>query len=105
MNDVAFRAVALENETTARVFAEHELRRLRTAGARAAELTGTLTAYSRSGLNARLTAKALGVSERTVRYRLDRLDALLGPDFRGRLPELVLAITLADALAGQRRRR
>ncbi len=70
-----------------------------------AELTRTLTAYSRSGLNARSTAKALGVSERTVRYRLDRLDALLGADFRSRLPELVLAVELTEALAVQRRGR
>ena len=103
--EVAFRAVALDNEATARMYAEHELRPLRAAGSRTAELTATLTAYARSGLNARLTAKALGVAERTVRYRLDRLDELLGPGFRGRLPELVLAIALADALAVQQQGR
>ncbi|WP_214401646.1 PucR family transcriptional regulator [Pseudonocardia lacus] len=96
--EVAFLAVALDDETTARLFAEHELRPLLAAGARSGELGRTLVAYSRSGLNTRLTAKALGVSERTVRYRLDRLDELLGAGFRARLPELVLAIAVADAL-------
>ncbi|MCO1655691.1 PucR family transcriptional regulator [Pseudonocardia humida] len=103
--DIAFRAVALDNEATARTFAEHELRPLQAAGARTAELTDTVTAYSRSGLNTRLTAKALGIAERTVRYRLDRLEALLGPGFRTRLPELVLAIALADSLTVQQRSR
>jgi diguanylate cyclase with GGDEF domain/PucR-like helix-turn-helix protein len=103
--EVALRAVALDNEATARIFAEHALGPLRAAGPRTAELSETLTAYSRSGLNTRLTAKALGVSERTVRYRLERLDALLGAGFRARLPELVLAIALADALAVQQRSR
>lgn len=101
--DVAFPAAALDNEATARLFAEHQLRAL--AGPRTAELSATLTAYARSGLNARLTARSLGVSERTVRYRLDRLEELLGADFRGRLPELVLAIALSDALAVQARAR
>lgn len=100
--DVAFRAVALENEVTARLFVEHELRALSAAGSRVAELSETVTAYSRSGLNARLTARSLGVSERTVRYRLGRLEELLGVDFRRRLPELVLAIELAESLVLQR---
>jgi hypothetical protein len=103
--DVAFRAVALDNEQTARMFVEHELRPLLAAGPRAAELSATLTAYARAGLNTRLTAKALGVSERTVRYRLDRIEAVLGAGFRARLPELVLAIALADSLAVQQRGR
>jgi hypothetical protein len=103
--EAAFRAVALDNETAARIFAEYELRPLLAAGSRTVELTETLTAYSRSGLNTRLTAKALGISERIVRYRLDRLDALLGTGFRCRLPELVLAVALADSLAVQQRSR
>ena len=99
-DEVALQIVALENEDTARMFVDHELRRL-TEG----ELRDTLVAYSRSGLNARVTGDVLGVAERTVRYRLDRLEALLGEDFRERLPQLVLAATLADALDAQRQAR
>ena len=100
-DEVALQVVALENESTARIFVDHELRRLPGTGPRDRELRDTLVAYSRSGLNARVAGNLLGVAERTVRYRLDRLEALLGTGFRERLPQLVLAATLADALDAQ----
>lgn len=104
-DDVALQAVALENEGTARLFVEHELRLLPDDSPRATELRDTLVAYSRSGLNAKVAGNLLGVAERTVRYRLDRLEAILGSEFRQRLPNLVLAVTVADALDAQRRAR
>ena len=103
--DVAMQTVALENEGTARIFIDHELSRLRGTGPRERELRDTLVAFSRSGLNARVAGNLLGVAERTVRYRLDRLETLLGKDFRERLPQLVLAVSLADALDAQRQAR
>ena len=104
-DEVAMQVVALENEGTARIFVDHELRRLPGGGPRDRELRDTLVAYSRSGLNARGAGNLLGVAERTVRYRLDRLESLLGAGFRERLPQLVLAATLADALEAQRQAR
>lgn len=102
---IAMQVVALENEDTARLFVDHELHGLTEAGPRDRELRDTLVAYSRSGLNARVTGDVLGIAERTVRYRLDRLEMLLGQDFRERLPQLVLAATLAHALDAQRQAR
>lgn len=104
-DDVALQVVALENEGTARIFVEHALRLLPGTAARDHELRDTLVAYSRSGLNAKVAGTLLGVAERTVRYRLDRLEMILGADFREHLPQLVLAVTLAEALEAQRQAR
>lgn len=101
-DEVAMQIVALENESTARIFVAHELRGLADDIPRSRELRETLVAYSRSGMNARVAGTILRVAERTVRYRLDRLEVLLGSNFLERLPELVLAATLADALDVQR---
>jgi hypothetical protein len=104
-DQVSLRAVALENETAARVFVEHELGRLTAAADdRADELRETLLRYVDAGLNAGRTATLLGVAERTVRHRLSRLEQLLGQDFRTRLPQLVLAIQLYDSQRLQRGR-
>ncbi|MEV6344304.1 helix-turn-helix domain-containing protein [Actinoplanes sp. NPDC051851] len=101
--DVALLAVALENESTARAFADHELRRLNGADARSAELRETLVVYARAGLNAQVAARTLGIAERTVRHRLAKLEETLGAAFRSRMPELVLAVSLHEAAATQRR--
>ena len=98
-------SVALENENTARVFVEHQLGALLAEGERGRELRETLIAYTRSGLNARATGKTLGVAERTIRYRLGRLEGLLGNDFRQRLPELAAASLIAGALEAQQQAR
>ncbi|CAN5676779.1 hypothetical protein BH11ACT6_BH11ACT6_40780 [soil metagenome] len=104
-DEVAMQVVALENEDTARIFVDHQLRPLTEDGPRGRELRDTLVAYSRSGLNARVAGTLLGVAERTVRYRVERLETLLGQGFRERLPQLVLAATLAEALDAQRQAR
>lgn len=57
-----------------------------------------LQACSGTGLTAHGAARRLGVAERTVRYRLTRLEELLGTDWRERMPALVLAVRLHDAL-------
>jgi hypothetical protein len=99
---VALLAAALEDEVTARVCVDHLLAPLAAAGARAEELADTLVVWARSGLSPVLAGRRLEVSERTVRYRVERLEELLGPDLRSRLPELVLAVEMRLALETQR---
>jgi DNA-binding PucR family transcriptional regulator len=104
-DQVALLAAALEDEVTARVCAHHLLAPLEAAGARAQELADTLVVWARTGLSPRAAGRQLAVSERTVRYRIERLEELLGADLRLRLPELVLAIEISRALEVQRRSR
>lgn len=99
--DVALQAAGLDNETSARVFVDHQLGPLTCAGQRNADLRTTLVAYAGTALNAHGAGRRLGVAERTVRYRLTRLEELLGADFRERMPALVLAVRLYDALLAQ----
>lgn len=104
-DDVAMEAVALENETAARVFVDRQLAGLTGPGPRDQQLRATLLAYADAGLNAQAAARQLGVAERTVRYRLSRLEHVLGSDFRGRVPQLALAARLHRAQESQRRAR
>ena len=103
--DVATEAVALDDESSARVFVRHQLPDLLGSTRRDADLRATLLAYSAAGLNAHTAARALGVAERTLRYRLTHLESVLGADFRGRMPELVVAVKLHAALLHQRSKR
>lgn len=100
-DDVAMQIVALESERTARLFVEHELAPLLASDSRSAELRQTVLAYGWSGMNATAAGRRLGVAERTVRYRLARLEELFGRDLRERWPRLVLAVSLFDALEHQ----
>ena len=104
-DQVALLAAALEDEVTARVCAGHLLAPLEAAGARSTELADTLVVWARTGLSPRAAGRQLAVSERTVRYRVERLEELLGSDLRTRLPELVLAVEITRALDVQRRSR
>ncbi|MDR6174175.1 hypothetical protein QE364_000674 [Nocardioides zeae] len=99
---VALLAAALQDEVTARVCAAHLLAPLAAAEHRATELADTLVVWARCGLSPVAAGRRLGVSERTVRYRIERLEELLGADLRGRLPELVLAVEVTRALEAQR---
>jgi GAF domain-containing protein len=62
------------------------------------DLLGTLSAYFEQGASVARTAAALHVHVNTVYYRLQRLRALLGPDFASPLR----AVDLQIALLGQR---
>ncbi|GAB3246627.1 PucR family transcriptional regulator [Nocardioides dilutus] len=104
-DQVALLAAALEDEVTARVCADHLLAPLEAAGSRTAELADTLVVWARTGLSPSAAGRQLAVSERTVRYRVERLEELLGGDLRTRLPELVLAVEISRALDLQRRSR
>lgn len=102
--DHALVAVGTANETIARLFVQHELRALIDDDGRAALLRRTLRQYSESGMNAGRAAASLGIAERSLRYRLTELEDTLGLDFRCRMPELVTAIEMFDALNVQQGR-
>ncbi|MCR4391863.1 MAG: PucR family transcriptional regulator ligand-binding domain-containing protein [Candidatus Acetothermia bacterium] len=61
---------------------------------RSAALLGTLRAYLEHGQNLRQTAHALGIHYNTARYRLRRLQELLGPALEDPSTRLALEISL-----------
>ena len=83
-------------------FAERCLGPLRRSDdATGGDLVETLRSYLASGAQVRATAKALGVHENTVRYRLGRIEHVTGLDMRSF--DALLAARLAfqvDGLAG-----
>jgi hypothetical protein len=101
-DDVSLAAVALDNEPLARVFVEHELGGLLGADLRSRTLRRTLAAYARSGRSVPATATELGVAERTIRYRLQRIEDVLGTRMHRRITQLATALLLQEALERQR---
>jgi hypothetical protein len=99
--EVALMSVVLEDESAARVFIAHELGALSSQAKDSQLMRRTLVALSRSSQNIKVAARMLGVSERTVRYRMAKLEQSLGLDFRSRLPELVAAVGAVEALQNQ----
>lgn len=61
---------------------------------RGSDLVGTLEAYFAAGGNLNRTRAALHVHVNTVAQRLERIAALLGPDWRDPLPALELQLAL-----------
>jgi hypothetical protein len=99
--DVALLALTLQDPAAAREFVLRELGPLAGPDARSALLRETLAAYFASGLNATAAAAALGVHERTARYRLRTIEQRLGRPLRERRDELAVALRLAPlVLAG-----
>jgi hypothetical protein len=99
--DVALLALTLQDPAAAREFVLRELGPLASPDARSALLRETLAAYFASGQNATAAAAALGVHERTARYRLRTIEQRLGRPLRDRRDELAVALRLAPlVLAG-----
>ena len=98
--DVALPALALRDRAAAHDFMLRELGPLAEWDQRHAVLRDTLTAYFASGDNGAATARALGVHERTVTYRLRRIEDELGFPLRSRRDELAVAVRLAPFLVG-----
>lgn len=79
-------------------FIERELNGLLGADANAVRLRKTLTCYLDSICSVEATARELGVHRNTVRYRLERIEQLLGHQVASRRLELEVALRLAAAL-------
>ena len=93
--DVALPALALHDRAAAHDFVLRELGPLAGWDQRHAVLRDTLVAYFASGDNGAAAARTLGVHERTVTYRLRRIEDELGFAVRSRRDELAVAVRLA----------
>jgi DNA-directed RNA polymerase specialized sigma24 family protein len=96
--DVAIEALALAAEPRAHALVARELGQLGHGDSRSERLLTTLDAYFAAGQNATAAAAHLGVNERTVRNRLQRIEASLGYAPTTRRVELETAIRFARVL-------
>ena len=97
IDDVAHEALMLGDERAARAFVAAELGAL-DAARDGVKLRETLRAYFDCGFNASAAAAMLHVNDRTVAYRLNTAEQLLGRPVRGRHTELQAAIRLERVL-------
>lgn len=97
--DVALESLLLADEAAARAFVTAELAPL-DAGRDGAKLRATIRAYLAAGANASAAAAHLGVGDRTIAYRLNVAEQLLGRTVRERQTELAAAIRLERVLGG-----
>jgi hypothetical protein len=95
--DVALEALAFGGQDLAREFVESEMRQLTEPGRRAQVVRETLTAYF-AARSAAAAAIRLGVSERTVTYRLRHAERMLGRPLTTRRAELETAMRLHAVL-------
>ncbi|WP_410585658.1 PucR family transcriptional regulator [Amycolatopsis sp. lyj-108] len=89
---VSVEAAALGDEQAARRFVERELGALAAEGARNNILRATIHAYLSSAHNASSAAIRLGISDRTVAYRLNTCEEHLGRPVSTRAAELETAL-------------
>ena len=97
-DDVELECVLLADQNAARAFVTNELSPL-DAGRDGAKLRQTLNAYFTCGFNASAAAAMLNVNDRTIAYRLNNIEQLLGRSVRARQTELQAAIRLERVLA------
>lgn len=93
--DVALLALTLTDPAAAREFVLHELGPLAERDQRSELLRETLAAYFASGQNATAAAAALGIHDRTARYRIRTIEQRLGRSILARRDELGVALRLA----------
>jgi PucR-like helix-turn-helix protein/diguanylate cyclase with GGDEF domain len=92
--DVALEALAFGGPDAAREFAQKELGTLASDDDRAAVLRDTLRVYFAEGASTPAAARALGIAERTVTYRLRRAEELIARPLSTRRTELETALRL-----------
>ncbi|WP_280187057.1 MULTISPECIES: PucR family transcriptional regulator [Nocardia] len=92
--EIAYLAGA--DEAAMRGLVERELGALAGRDANAARLRATLHAYLRGHRSPEATAKALGVHKNTVRYRVQRIEQLLGYPIEERGFPLEIALVCVD---------
>jgi PucR C-terminal helix-turn-helix domain/GGDEF-like domain len=100
-DEVALETLMLADERAARAFVAAELSSL-DAGRDGIKLRETLSAYFACGFNASAAASLLNVNDRTVAYRLNTIEQLLGRPVRARQAELQAAIRLERVLGTHR---
>jgi DNA-binding PucR family transcriptional regulator len=93
-SDVSLEATLMTDPDAARRFINHELGPLAEESERSEKLRLTLEAYLRTGMNASAAAAVLNVSDRTVAYRIRRLEEMLGLTVTGRGAELAAALRM-----------
>ena len=87
------------------VVVHHELGPLLADARMGAELIETLDVYFEAGENMREAARRLHLANRTVAYRLERIETLLGGPLDGtRRERLVVALMARRLLSGDTRR-
>src|SRR5215470_5990924 len=92
-------SIALGDPDAARQFVEQALGPLGQARS-AGKLRQTLAAYLRCGFNASATASSIGISDRTVAYRLKIIEGLIARPLVSAWFELEAALRLERVLAG-----
>ncbi|MCP2293152.1 PucR family transcriptional regulator [Nocardia amikacinitolerans] len=95
--DVEIAYLAGTDETAMRGLIRRELRELAGADVNAVRLRRTLHAYLASHRSPEATAKLLGVHKNTVRYRIQRIEELLGHPIEQRSLPLEVALACVDA--------
>jgi hypothetical protein len=98
---VALEALAFGGEALAREFVLAEIGPLVGDDRRMRDLRRTLAAYFAAGSGTGGTARALGLSERTVVYRLRHVERLLGRPLVARRAELETAVRLHELFAAR----
>jgi DNA-binding PucR family transcriptional regulator len=96
-DEVASESLMLADEHAARALVAAELSPL-DAGRDGAKLRETLSAYFACGFNASAAAAMLKVNDRTIAYRLNAIEQLLGRPVHARQAELQAAIRLERVL-------
>lgn len=101
IDDLLLERALLADEQLLAAAVEHELRPIEAAPRGGPALVDTLRVWLDAGQNAHATARALGVAPRTVAYRLERIEQLLGRPLDGdqilRLGTALLGRRLLDA--------
>lgn len=97
--EVALLSLTSRDERLAREFVQRELGFLAEDGPRAQELRDTVRAYFASGHNASAAAHRLSLNDRTVSYRLRKIEEKLGTSLLARRDEISVALHLLDMYA------
>jgi DNA-binding PucR family transcriptional regulator len=98
-DDLSLDALVLRDERAARDFMLRELGPLLDDRKRRQILLETLRLYAGSNWNAASTGARLGVHERTIGYRLSKIEELLGHPLAARREEIGVALRLEATLA------
>ena len=99
--DVAVQALVWGGPSAAEQLVAHALGGLAGPGGRTGRVRETLGAWLECACSAAETARRLHLSERTVRYHLQRAADLRGRALDENLPALATALRIADQLPGK----